>query len=233
MKQRATEIVFLPGFDGVAELRGEFVEALAPLGPVRSIGYPNSKLDTLNGYARFVAAQVDPGSRPIVVAESFSGLIAARWAAQDPHVAAVVLCAAFARNPVPWSALGASMPATAQFFGANFLNPLGFITGDVARQRWSQALATAIRSLHRDVIAERLRIVSTEDVGTELQGLRIPIVLAQFQDDAVIGARAREALEAACVEPTIVRVPGPHFTLETRPREVAAALRPHLAALLA
>ncbi|MBC8024138.1 MAG: hypothetical protein H7Y14_13520, partial [Burkholderiales bacterium] len=206
MKERATEIVFLPGFDGVGELREEFVAELGSVAPARAIGWPNRKLDTLNGYARFAAAQVSPESRPVLVAESFAGLIAARWAAQDPHVAALVLCGAFARNPVPWSALGASMPATAQFFGANFVNPMSLLSGDAARKRWSQALATAIRSLDRDVIAERLRIVSTEDVGAELQSLRIPIVLAQFQDDVVIGAAARAALEAACSKPRVVRI---------------------------
>ena len=48
-------------------------------------------------------------------------------------------------------------------------------------------LATALRSLDRDVIAERLRLIATEDVSAELQGLRIPIVLAHFKDDLVVG----------------------------------------------
>ena len=233
MKTRPTEIVFLPGFDGAAELREEFVQVLASIAPARSIGYPNRTLETLNGYARFAAAQVGPESRPVLVAESFSGLVAARWAAQDPHVAAIVICGGFARSPNAWASLGASMPSTAQFFGANFTNPMSLMSGDPARKRWSQALATALGALHRDVVAERLRIIATEDVSAELKGLRIPVILAHFKEDIVVGADSLEVLEAACHDPVVVTIPGPHFTIETRPREAAEALRLHLAPLFA
>ena len=227
----ATEIVFLPGFDGVAELRAEFVAALGRHYPVRAVGYPDRALETLNGYARHAASQVGPESRPVVIAESFSGLVAARWAARDPHVAGLVLCGAFARTPVPWAALGASMPAMAQFLGANFLNPMSFLVRDPARQRWSEALAAAVRSMRRDVIAERLAIIATEDVSRDLGRLRIPLIIAHFDDDFVIGADARGHLESVCHNAEVVRVPGPHFAIETRPRESAAAIAPRLAAL--
>ena len=228
-----TEIVFLPGFDGEADLRCEFVDALAQLHPARAVGYPKHALATLNGYARLAASQVRPESRPVVIAESFSGLVAARWAAQDPHVAGLVLCGSFARSPVPWAALGASMPAMAQFLGANFLNPMSFALRDPARRRWSEALAAALRSMRHDVIAERLAIIATEDVSRELGLLRIPIVLVHFDDDHVIGADARGHLESVCHNAEVVRVPGPHFAIETRPRESAAAIAPRLAAMFA
>jgi pimeloyl-ACP methyl ester carboxylesterase len=227
----ATEIIFLPGFDGIAELRAPFVDAIGAHHPARAIGYPNRKLDTLAGYCRHVSGQVAAESRPIVIAESFAALIAARWAAQDPHVAGVVLCAGFIRSPVPWAALGASLPSLAQFFGANFLNPMALASGDPARRRWSEALAHAIRSLDREVVAERLRIVATEDVTEALRSLRIPVVLLQFDDDLVVGREARGALEAACHNAHVVRFKGPHFAIETRPRESAAAIREPLAAL--
>ncbi len=233
MNERPNEIVFMPGFDGVAELREDFVQELRGIAPARAIGYPNRTLETLNGYARFASSQSTAESRPVLVAESFSGLVAARWAANDPHVAAIVMCGAFARSPTAWSEIAASWPATAQFVGANFMNPMSYFSGDPARRRWSQALTTAVGSLRREVVAERLRIISTEDVGADLKSLRIPVVLAQFQDDLVIGIDTRAQLEAACHEPRVVRIPGPHFAIETRPREAAAALRPHIEALFA
>jgi pimeloyl-ACP methyl ester carboxylesterase len=223
----ATEIVFLPGFDGVAELRADFVAALGEHHPARAIGYPNRKLDTLNGYARLAASQAGADSRPLLVAESFSGLVAARWASSDPHVAGIVLCGAFARSPRPGVSLAASFPSLAQFF---IVNPAGFVSRDAARRRWSEALDAAIRALDREVIAERLRLIATEDVSAELRTLRIPIVLMQFEGDLVIGRQARDELEAACGKARIVRYPGPHFAIETQPRETAAVLREPLAA---
>jgi pimeloyl-ACP methyl ester carboxylesterase len=229
----ATEVVFLPGFDGVAELRAEFVAELARDYPARAIGYPNRVLGSLAGYARHAAGEVRPESRPVLVAESFSGLVAARWAAQDPHVAGLVLCGAFARSPVPWAGLGASMPAMAQFVGANFLNPMSFALRDPARRRWSDALSAALRAMRQDVIAERLRLIATENVSEELRALAIPVIIANFDEDLVIGAAARDHLEAVCHNAEIIRVPGPHFAIETRPRESAAAIAPRLAGFFA
>ena len=152
-----TGIVFLPGFDGVAELREPFVSALDAHYPARALGYPNHALETLGGYVRFAASRLAPGARPVLVAESFSGLVAARWAAQDSQVAALVLCGAFARSPVPWAAIGASMPRMAQFLGANFLSPMSFGSHDPARKRWTGALAASLRAMREYVIAERQR----------------------------------------------------------------------------
>src|SRR5260221_8423319 len=109
----ASEIVLLPGFDGVAELRAEFVAALAEPHPARAIGYPARKLDSLNGYARHAAGQVGPQSRPVLICESFSGLVAARWASQDPPVAGRLLCGPLPPPPPPWGAAGAPPPPPA------------------------------------------------------------------------------------------------------------------------
>jgi pimeloyl-ACP methyl ester carboxylesterase len=227
----ATEVIFLPGFDGVAELRAPFVAALGESHPARAVGYPNRKLESLAGYTRFAAAQVTPQARPVLVAESFSGLVAARWAASDPHVAGVVLCGAFARSPAPLAALGATMPALAQFLVANFMAPVGRASSDPARRQWSDAFGAAMRSLKPEVIAERLAIISAEDVSADLKRITAPIVLVQFDDDLVIGPSARAHLESVCERATVVRFAGPHFAIETRPRESAAAIASAVAPL--
>jgi pimeloyl-ACP methyl ester carboxylesterase len=217
-----SEIVFLPGFDGAGDLRAPFVDALRAHHPVRSINYPNRTLDSLNGYCRYAAEQVPRGTRVILVAESFSGLVAARWAVMDSHVEALVLCGSFARNPIPWAVtMAASVPGMVRF-GANFLSPLG--STDPARQRWSRGLTDALRALDTPVIAERLALISREDVRADLRGLRIPLVLLQYDDDQVIGRHARGELEAVCHNAQVVRFPGPHFAIETMPRECADAI---------
>lgn len=227
----ATEIIFLPGFDGVAQLRAPFVAALNESFPARAIGYPNRKLGSLAGYCRHVTEQVAPDARPIVVAESFSGLVAARWAAQDPHVAGLVLAGAFATSPVMWASLGAAMPSMAQFVSTYFMSPASIPSSDEARQKWSQAFSRAMRELDREVIAERLRLIANEDVTGELRALAIPIALLQFEEDLLVGREARGALEAVCHNATVVRFKGPHFALEVRPRETAAAIRETLQAM--
>ena len=227
----ATDIVFLPGFDGAAELRSAFVAALAERHPARAIGYPNRKLGTLAGYARFASSQVAEDARPVLVAESFSGLVAARWAASDPHVAGVVLCGAFTRSPMPWVGLGASLPSVTQFLGASLMTPFGRASLDPMRRQWSEGFGTALRSLDSQVLAERLAIIAAEDVSADLARIAAPIVLIQFDDDLVIGSAARADLERACARAAVVRFPGPHFAIEVRPRESAAAVLKAVAAM--
>jgi pimeloyl-ACP methyl ester carboxylesterase len=223
MNGAAPEILFLPGFDGAAGLREPFLAGLRADHRARGVAYPNRPLHSLNGYCRHVAAQVAPDARVIVVAESFSGLVAARWAWKDPHVEALVLCGGFARNPMPWAtSLGASLPGLVRF-GAHFLTPPPGHR-DPVRQQWSKNLSQTLRGLDDAVIGERLRLIANEDVRTELRALTIPVVLVQFDDDRVIGSRARGELEEVCHNAEVIRFPGPHFAIETLPRECAAAI---------
>ena len=224
MNAGAPEILFLPGFDGAAQLREPFVAALRTHNPARSIGYPNRALGSLNGYCRYAAAQASHHAPHILVAESFGGLVAARWASMDPHVEAVVLCGSFARNPVRWLAyVGAALPEVVRF-GARLLKAVPPMTRDPLHLRWSKDFNDTLLALGDDVIAERLRIIADSDVSRELAALRIPIVLVQFERDEVVGAHARNELESVCHNAHIVRFPGPHFALEIRPRECAEAI---------
>jgi pimeloyl-ACP methyl ester carboxylesterase len=224
----ATEIVFLPGFDGDAGLRRRFVEALAERHPARTIGYPNRTLESLNGYARHIASQMDPHARPLVIAESFSGLVAMRWAANDPHVAGLVFCGGFAKSPAALASLGAKMPSVTRFLGSRYFQATGFMQSDPARREWSEGLSSAVGQLAPEVVGERLRLIAAEDTSGEAASLKIPVIVVEFENDLIVGRAATTHLASSCPGATLVRVPGPHFALETRPRECAEALRPHL-----
>lgn len=217
-------VVFLPGFDGAAELRRPFVDALREHHEVLAVSYPRLPLGTLDRYREHAMGHVPVDWRPIVVAESFSGLVATRWAGMDPRVRGLVLCGSFARNPVGFAAaLGATLPSLVKR-GTALFGPFAAASGDPARKRWSVALARAMEELPTEVIAERLRLIATEDIGAELGALAIPLILVQFDDDQVIGASARAHLETVCHNAQVLRLPGPHFAIETRPRECAAAI---------
>jgi len=231
----APEFVFLPGFDGAAELRRPFLDALAGEAKVHAVRYPPYPLGTLDEYRRYAQAEVRGDAALVLVAESFSGLVAARWAARDPRVAAIVLCGSFARNPVGFAAnLGAMLPGLTKL-GPRVSNAFISAPAGSAHREWSEGLMQALRSLRDEVVAERLRLIAAEDVGEDLSALRIPMVLLQFSRDLVVPERARAALEAVCHNAAIVSFPGPHFALEVQPAECAAAilepLRAHFPAL--
>ena len=227
-----SRIVFMPGFDGDASLRRDFLEALGRGNEMAAVSYANHPLGTLDGYRVHAMSQVPVDWKPVLVAESFSGLVAARWASMDSRVRALVLCGSFARNPMGYATgLGAAWPELVKL-GPRLMNPAVQLSGDAARRRWSSALARTVGGMRGDVIAERLRLIGSEDVGPQLRALSIPVVLVQFGDDRVIGASARAHLESACADPHVVRIAGPHFALETRPAECAEAIARALATVL-
>jgi hypothetical protein len=219
------QVVFLPGFDGAAGLRGHFVAALGAYYPTRAVGYPDRPLGSLEGYCEFARDEAGPEASPrVLVAESFSGLVAAVWAARDPAIAAVVLCGAFASNPVGWLAsVGAAVPGLARL-GARALRAFPPASSGALHQEWSAGFTAALAALSPAVVAERLRLIAHCDVGALLAALRSPVVLVQFDHDQVVRARARGQLEAVCHNAHIVRFAGPHFALEVAPRECAAAI---------
>jgi pimeloyl-[acyl-carrier protein] methyl ester esterase len=227
-----TRIVFMPGFDGDAALRRDFVAELRRGNEVVAVSYPNRPLGTLDEYRVHGMGQVPVDWKPVLVAESFSGLVAARWAAIDSRVRALVLCAAFARNPMGYATgFGAAWPELVKL-GPAVMDSAVQLSSDPARRRWSSDLARTVASLRADVVAERLRLIAAEDVGALLRAMAIPVVLVQFEDDLVIGHAAREHLRSVCVDPHVVRIAGPHFALETRPVECAQAIAHALAAVL-
>jgi hypothetical protein len=224
-----SRLVFLPGFDGRAELRGEFLGALARDHEVRAVSYPNRVLGSLDAYREQAMAEVPVDWDPVLVAESFSGLVAARWAAIDPRVRGLVLCGSFARNPVgPAAAMGAALPALVKL-GPMFTGPMPWSAEDPTRARWAAALTRVLGELRDEVVSERLRLIASEDVSGELRALVIPIVVVHFASDLLIGPMARAHLEDACRNARVLRLEGPHFALATRPRECAAAITASLA----
>jgi pimeloyl-ACP methyl ester carboxylesterase len=219
-----TPLVFLPGFDGVSDLRGDFLTALQRQHPVRSVTYPLRRLGTLDAYRQHAMTFAPVDWHPVLVAESFSGLVAARWAALDVRVRGVVLCGAFARNPLGLAThWAASLPWVVQL--GPTLVPASLSERDSPqRRRWTKGFRTTMRGLPADVIAERLRIIAAEDVTASLAGLRVPVLIVQFQGDEVIRRPAREHLEAVCHNAHVLRIPGPHFAIESRPQECADAI---------
>ena len=87
--------ILLPGLDGTGELFGPFVNAARSDIQTVVVEYPvdEDSMDALEQHARSKLV-----NRCIVIAESFSGPIGVRLAA-DPRVRALVLCNSFVTSP--------------------------------------------------------------------------------------------------------------------------------------
>ena len=218
------QVVFLPGFDGDAELRAGFLAELRARHEVCAVSYPNRLLGSIDAYRDHAMGEMPVDWNPILIAESFSGLVATRWSAIDPRVKALVLCASFARNPMGYATeLGSSMPALVKWMPALFDSAVQ-MGDDSVRRRWSAGFTRSMGALRDDVVAERMRLIATEDITDALRELTIPVVMLQFEYDQVITPAGRAELEAACPRARVVRVAAPHFGLAIRPRDCLRAI---------
>jgi len=216
------ETLLLPGLDGTGELFTSFARLLAPGLSPRIVDYP---LYRALGYADLERGIGLPNGPFAIVAESFSGPIAVRLAARHPgRVRAIVLVASFVRSPAPILArlgalvaplLGGTPPAFALrwwLLGSDATEP------EIAETR------ALLRSVPHQVLARRLREIVEVDVSAEFASLPGPILFVAGTRDRLIRPRVVAGLLAVRRDMDVCFLDAPHFVLQRKPVEAAAAI---------
>src|SRR5687768_18498642 len=88
--------------DGTGRLFAPFVEQLPSDVWTKVVSYPADQMMGYDEILPLVESQIESSVRHVVIAESFSGPLAVKYAhRREPDVAAIVLCASFVSNPLP------------------------------------------------------------------------------------------------------------------------------------
>src|SRR4051812_4389167 len=96
-----SSLILLPGLHGTADLFLPLLAAIPPDLPTRIISYPTHEPLSYDDLLRLIDTQLSNEESIVLIAESFSGPLALRYAAMHPaRVRAVILCASFIRSPV-------------------------------------------------------------------------------------------------------------------------------------
>src|SRR5712672_862384 len=99
---RRPKLVLLPGMDGTGKLFRGLLEVVSGNWPHRVVTYPTDRVMEYGEILELVERELAGEREMVLVAESYSGPIALRFAAAHPgRVAAVVLCASFVCSPLP------------------------------------------------------------------------------------------------------------------------------------
>jgi pimeloyl-[acyl-carrier protein] methyl ester esterase len=218
------QLIILPGLDGTGARITPFLREMERAVPVRVLGYPP---DQPLGYAELealVRQELPQGERYMLLAESFSGPIAIRVAADPPPgLAGLILCGTFAKNPFPWLRAVRALAVRVPFKSLpRWLRaPLLWGSGDPRRappaaQRASAGVAPA-------VIRRRLHEVLTVDVMTQLAAIELPMLILRPTRDRIV-PRAAARLLAQTPRAETAEIEGPHLLLQARPVESAAAV---------
>ncbi len=218
-------LVLLPGMDGTGSLFVEFVATLPSALQPQIVSYPP---DQPLGYAELTAlvSQQLPRNEPfLLLGESFSGPVALALAAQRPSgLRGLVLVSSFAKRPacVPgWlRPMVTRLPVTkvptrlaaALLLGRNY-TPI-----------WQARLKAAMSAVSAATWQARLKAILDVDLSDRLPQIKVPVLYLQATHDRVVSPWALEHICRYLPKMQIVRIAGPHFLLQARPLESAAAI---------
>jgi len=219
-----TPLVLLPGMDGSGRLFAPFIAALPPHRHAHIARYP----DSMTGYeeiARYAERFLPPGPC-VLVAESFSGPVAAMLAAQAPdRVKALVFAASFVAAPLP--AMFRSLVPL--FYGPAV--PRWLLSWVMA----SKATPAATLDVMMEILQEapddmwrgRLTAAMSVDARQILRDTHCPMLVLQAGRDRLLGPAAFALLK---VRPCVaIRAPGqPHLLLQSAPQQAVAAIEDFL-----
>ena len=224
--------VILPGLDGWAEPRAELAAHLEPVGPATAVDYPPTEMRSMAQLESLARAALDETASPsILIAESFSGPLAIRIAADPPpHLAALVLVATFAVAPHRWARFAISRRLVGRPPPSPFLRLA--LVGTDAPPELVDLARRAIARVDGEILASRLRHTLELDVRDDLARVRLPILHIAPTADRLLGRSA--SLHG--INPRIERrhLGGPHALIQRHPARVAEAItdfvRRHLSA---
>ena len=222
--RRVVAIVLLPGMDGSGALFEDFASELKARSFV--ISYPPDQPLGYGELEEFVLAALPKTEPFILLAESFSGPIAVALAArQVPQLRGLVLVCSFAKAPLTFPTFLQKYLAGLPFWRAPVALAARVLL-DAYRSKTIEAkLEHAIRAVSPQVWNVRLRAVLGVDLTTDLCRIQIPVLYLRASEDKVVFSSASEVICRHVSAAKVVEVEGPHFLLQAKPKESAAAIR--------
>lgn len=222
-------LVLLPGLDGTGDLFGPLLDVIPKRLKTLVIRYPVNEPLPYVELLRIVEKELRSEPGIVLIAESFSGPLAQRYAAAHPEqVKAVALCVSFISAPLPrWL--------------RHFARPLLFriappdaavrrlLVGPNAPDSMVQQVKRCVRNVRREVLACRLRDVFDVDCSDDLRRCLAPILCIVAARDALVRRSSINRILAIRPTVTVVTIDGPHLLLQSKPasawREIVRFLK--------
>ena len=215
MNRTGPTIVLLPGMDGTGELFAPLLGAIPAGVKARVVSYPVDRALSYDALVGVVAESLAEEAGVVLVAESYSGPVALRYAGANPgRVRGVVLCASFVRPPVPrwlrwfvWPVLFRVRPP------AVVVRRL--MVGRDAPDSLVRAVREAVGTVRPPVLAGRLREVLAVDCADALGRCPAPVLWLVAGRDRLL--RRSDAVIGGLPGVTVRTVDGPHLLLQREP----------------
>jgi pimeloyl-ACP methyl ester carboxylesterase len=229
---RIPKAILLPGLDGSGRLFAP-VLAAAPraLEPV-PLSFPPDRPLGYAELAEVVRPQL-PRGRFVLLAESFSGPLAVRLAAERPRgLAALILAATFLHRPLDPLLDSARGLVGARLFGAPMPAPVirHFLAGPDAPDAVVAEVQRAVAAVRAEVLAHRSAEALGVDAREALAGVEVPILFLAPTRDRLIRRDAHEDVLALRPDAEVALLPAPHMVLQRCPHASLVRIEEFLAA---
>ena len=218
--------MLLPGLDGTGRLFAPFTRRLR-CDEVHVVDYPRDQVLNNDALVSLICDRVEPGARHVVVAESFSGPVAVKYALQrSDDVAALVLCASFLQNPLPPAFRSLPRLASSTLFKLPLPGLLArlLLLDFQAPASLVRKVQAAVAEVDPVVLSARVRSLAEVDVSEQCSRLEMPVLYLQATDDQLVGDRGAMQVTRALPQAEVRQLDAPHLVLQTRPREAAMAI---------
>jgi sigma-B regulation protein RsbQ len=214
--------------DGTGILFKEFVRRLPDGVDANVVRYPEDKYLTYAQLAEMVTRLLPVYEPYVIVAESYSGPVAALLAAQPAgNLQAIVFVSSFVSLPCgrigAWIAKALPAPLFRARTPAIVLRWL-LMNSATAREQLVE-VQDAIARVSPEVLARRLRDALTADFAEMLRACTVRIVCLLPETDRLLGTRALRRFLAVKPDMETVKIAGPHFLLQCAPDSCICALQ--------
>lgn len=224
-------VLLLPGIDGSGRLFGPLLAAEPRAFSPETLSYPPDRALGYDELAAIVRERL-PRGRFVLLAESFSGPIAIRIAAERPRgLAALVLAATFLHRPLNPILHPIRGLVGARFFGVAMPAVLvrHFMAGADAPDGLVAEVQAAVAAVSPEVMAHRAAEALRVDARADLARVDAPILCLAATRDRLIRTDVAEEVLAIRPDAEIALVDAPHMVLQRCPQASLARIEEFLA----
>lgn len=229
---RVPKAILLPGLDGSGRLFAPFVAAGPRAFEPEPVSFPPDRPLDYDELAALIRPRL-PRGRFVLLAESFSGPLAVRLAAERPRgLAALILAATFLHRPLDPLLHPVRGLVGARLFGAPMPAPVirHFMAGPDAPDAIVAEVQRAVAAVHADVLAHRSSEALRVDARDALAGVAVPILFLAPTRDRLIRRDAHEDVLALRPDAEVALLDAPHMVLQRSPHASLARIEEFLAA---
>jgi pimeloyl-ACP methyl ester carboxylesterase len=223
-------VLLLPGLDGTGRLFARFLAAATGALDLRVVCYPPHRALGYEALLDFVGQQLPRLGRWALLAESFSGPLGLRLAAEaPPGLKAVVLAASFHRQPARrW--LVAFRTAAPLFFNAPFPAPAvrALLAGFDAPGDLVTEVRAAVAAVPGRVMVARAEAALEADASPALATSRLPLLVLAGRRDRLLRRAIPEEMRALRPDAEVHLLDAPHLVLQRQPSRTMALLEDFL-----